>query len=67
MRPLGVGPRWRKAQAVVTELAIRVNPGDGCIECGYAFHYEPEGCDACAPITVLLVAAGLAHNDGDRS
>ena len=35
-----------------------VGNDDGCTECGYAFTYTLEGCDACRPLTEALIAAG---------
>lgn len=49
------------------ELAEQVSDADGCVDCGYAYAYADEGCDACAPIKALLSAAGRAHHDTNRS
>jgi hypothetical protein len=58
---------WRDPVALLDRLARQIKAGDGCVECGYSLHYELEGCDACAPITELLKAAGQTHQDGRRS
>lgn len=48
---------------LLCELQNRIGWWDGCVECGYAFTYSLEGCDACKPITDLLVAGGWATKE----
>lgn len=49
---------WLSPAMVLASMARVVGDNDGCNLCSYAFTYTLEGCDACAPITALLVAAG---------
>ncbi len=58
---------WQDPIEVVERMTAQVQEGDGCVACGYSFHYLLEGCDLCVGITALLDEAGLAHTDSDRS
>lgn len=34
-----------------------------CVDCGYAYTYALEGCDACRPITELLATIGVTNQE----
>lgn len=44
------------ARALVTSWAAQVD-GDGCYACGYLFTDPEEGCDDCAPVKAVVIAA----------
>lgn len=56
---------WRQPEMVRETMAEMVSGTDGCIECGYQFGDETEGCDECKPITDLLKSVHLTHR-GER-
>ena len=44
-------------------MAEKVDPEDGCVNCGYQFGYESEGCDGCKPITDVLQEVGRTFKE----
>ena len=54
---------YQEPSDVMFKMADAVGLDDACIDCGYQFAYELEGCDACRPITVLLEAVGLSRKE----
>ena len=66
MRTIKEG-RWQDPELLAWQLALLIKPEDGCVDCGYSFGYDQEGCDPCAPFTEVLALVGLTHSDKERS
>ena len=58
---------WQDPHLLAIHVAAMIGPEDGCIDCGYSFGYDQEGCDSCAPFTQVLAMAGRTHSDKERS
>ena len=55
--------RYRTPSKYAWQMAQAVDLDDACVECGYQFAYDQEGCDACKPITDLLAIAGQTRQE----
>jgi hypothetical protein len=53
---------YLNALTVLVAMADQVGLDDACVECGYQFAYDQEGCDACRTITDVLQRANLTRS-----